>query len=59
MSKDNNYDYTAKERKKREREHMRKLGFKRKELYAHDDDWDEIRAFADDKMKARMGEENA
>lgn len=58
MSKENNYDYTAKERKKREREKMRKLGFKRKELYAHDDDWEDIRAYAEEKMKARLDTDN-
>lgn len=31
MSKDKNYDYTAKERKQQERERMKELGFKRKE----------------------------
>lgn len=50
----------AKARKTRERQRMRDAGFKRKELYVHDDDWPEVKELADSKMRVRLapGDEN-
>lgn len=43
MGRDNNYDYTATLRKRSERERMTEAGFKRRDLWAHPDDWPDIR----------------
>lgn len=43
MSKETKYDYTATERKRSERERMKDLGFKRRDVWAHPDDWEQIR----------------
>jgi len=53
LSKEKNYDYTAKERKKAERERMKELGFKRKEYWVHEDDEAEVNAFIEKKKSKR------
>ena len=52
MSK--NYDYTAKERMARARERMKAQGFKRKEVYVHDDDWPDVKEYAQKKLEKRL-----
>lgn len=49
-----NYDYTAKDRVERQRERMKEHDIKRKELYAHDDDWPDIKKYAQKKLNKRL-----
>ena len=59
MSKEKNYDYTAKERKQQERKRMKELGFKRKEYWVHKDDEQSANKYMEDKKNKRLDELNS
>ena len=51
------YPYQAKtpaERKREERERLKKLGLRAREFWVHDDDYEEIKALVD-KLRAKRG----
>lgn len=56
VSKGKNYDYTAKERKQREREQMKELGFRRMENWVHSEDWEDVKEIIEKKKKCRLND---
>ena len=51
-----NYDYTVNERKEKQRKTDEALGLKRREIKAHDDDWPDIKRYANRKLDKRLKE---
>lgn len=49
-SKKDSQDRTATQRKRNERDRMREAGFTRRDVWAHPDDWEQIKAL---EMKLR------
>ena len=56
MSKKKNYDYTATQRKRSERERMKEAGFTRRDVWAHSDDWYQIRALEKKLKEQRLND---
>lgn len=51
--KPNNYDRTGKKRMQQLRERMHALGFKRKEVWIHPDDWPAVKKLVNKLTKKR------